>query len=126
MPELDISPSQSPTRAGLFGGVLRVMESARSVRPLRLRARHYHLSDTTIGGHSGYRDDVFPTRRAALAAARERAQWLAALTGLKVQALDEPGRYLLTTGRAYDAGRIIELEDCDDPDCLDLAYDSVI
>jgi hypothetical protein len=126
MPELGISPSHSPTRAGLFGGVLRVMESARSVRPLRLRARHYHLSDTTIGGHSGYRDDVFPTRRAALAAARERAQWLAALTGLKVQALDDPGRYLLTTGRAHDAGRIIELEDCDDPDCLDLAYDSVV
>jgi hypothetical protein len=124
--DLEISPIESPTRGGLFGGVLRVMESARAVRPVRLRARHYHLSDTTIGGHSGYRDDVFPTRREAMAAARERAQWVAALTGLKVQALDDPGRYLLTTGRAHDAGRIIELEDCEDPECLDLAYDSVL
>lgn len=102
------------------------METARSVSSPRLRARHYHLSDTTIGGHSGYRDDVFPTRREALSAARERALWLAALTGMQVQALDEPGRYLLTTGRAHDAGRIIELEDCDDPDCLEIAYDSVV
>lgn len=124
--QLDISPMESPTRGGLFGGVLRVMESARAVRPLRLRTRHYHLSDNTIGGHSSYRDDVFPTRREAMAAARERAQWVAALTGLKVQALDDPGRFLLTTGRAHDAGRIIELEDCDDPECLDLAYDSIV
>jgi hypothetical protein len=124
--DLEISPIESPTRAGLFGGVLRVMESARAVRPLRLRARHYHLSDTTIGGRSGYRDDVFPTRREAMAAARERAHWVAAMTGLKVQALDDPGRYLLTTGRAYDAGRIIELEDCEDPECLDLTYDPVL
>jgi hypothetical protein len=102
------------------------MESARSVRPLRLRARHYHLSDTTIGGHSSYRDDVFTTRREALSAARERARWLAAVNGLKVQALADPGRYLLTTGRPHDAGRIIELEDCDDPDCIDLAYDSIV
>jgi hypothetical protein len=102
------------------------METARSVRPLRLRARHYHLSDTTIGGPSGYRDDVFATRREALMAARERAQWLAALTGLRVQPLADPGRYLLTSGRVHDAGRIIELEECDDPDCLELAYDSVV
>jgi hypothetical protein len=124
--DLKMSPIESPTRGGLFGGVLRVMESARAVRPLRLRTRHYHLSDTTIGGHSGYRDDVFTTRREAMAAARERAQWIAALTGLEVQALDDPGRFLLTSGRAYDAGRIIELEDCDDPECLDLAYDSIL
>jgi hypothetical protein len=102
------------------------METALSVRPLRLRARHYHLSDTTIGGHSGYRDDVFFTRREALTAARERAQWLSALTGLQVQALADPGRYLLTTGRAHDAGRIIELEDCDDSACVELACDSVV
>jgi hypothetical protein len=126
MPELDISPTESPTRGGLFGGVLRVMETARSVRPPRLRARHYHLSDTTIGGPSGYRDDVFPNRREAVAAARDRALRLAALTGMHVQALADPGRYLLTTGRAHDAGRIIELEDCDDPDCLEVAYDPVV
>lgn len=96
-----------------------------STRSLRLRTRHYHLTDTTIGGPAGYRDDVFPRRRQALAAARERAQWLGALMGLKVQALADPGRYLLTTGRPHDPGRIIELEECDDRECLELEYGSI-
>jgi hypothetical protein len=101
------------------------LRSAPSVRPLRLRTRHYHLTDTTIGGPAGYRDDVFPRRRQALAAARERAEWLGALMGLKVQPLVDPGRYLLTTGRAHDPGRIIELEECDDQECLELEYGSI-
>jgi hypothetical protein len=42
-----------------------------------------------------------------------------------VHPLAEAGRYLLTTGRPRDAGRIIELEECDDPECLEIAYGSV-
>ena len=102
-----------------------VMGSNASWSPRPLRARHYHLTDTTIGGISGYRDDIFASRRQALEAARERADWLAAMTGWRVQPLADPGRYLLTTGRPHEAGRIIELEDCDDPECLEIAYGSV-
>jgi hypothetical protein len=103
----------------------RDMGSISQTRPLGVRGRHYHLSDTTIGGGFGYRDDIFPSRREALAAARERADWLGALTGCRVHPLAEAGRYLLTTGRPRDAGRIIELEECDDPECLEIAYGSV-
>jgi hypothetical protein len=93
--------------------------------PRRLRVRHYHLTDTTIGAISGYRDDIFASRRQALVAARERAEWIAALTGWRVQPLADPGRYLLTTGRPNEAGRIIELEECEDPECLEIAFGSV-
>jgi hypothetical protein len=36
------------------------------------------------------------------------------------------GRYLITTGRPHDAGRMIAVEECDDADCLELGYDSLV
>ena len=79
---------------------------------------HYHVMDNQVGDPAGYRDDLFASRRVAYAAARARAQWLAAVTGLRVEQLTGGARYLLTTGRAQDAGRTIEVEECDDPECL--------
>ena len=89
------------------------MELARSTRPLRLRARHFHLSSTTAGGTVCDRDEAFSTRTEAVAAAREHAEWLAATTGLRLQPLTKPECFLLTSGRPNDAGRIIEVEECD-------------
>jgi hypothetical protein len=82
-------------------------------------ARHYHLVDNRFGDPHGYRDEVFPSRRIAEAAARARAQWLAMVDGLRVEALSGRGRYLVTTGLSRDPGRMIEVEVCDEVECLE-------
>lgn len=45
--------------------------------------------------------------------------WLAALAGLRIVPLAGTGRYLLTTGRRGDPGRIIEIEECGETECLE-------
>jgi hypothetical protein len=86
------------------------------------RGHHYHVVQTAVGDPTDYRDDLFRTRRRALDAARSRAHWIAALAGCRVEALfGPPGRYLVTTGSPHDAGRLIAVENCDDPDCLEVA-----
>jgi hypothetical protein len=91
--------------------------------PARPRStRHYHVIENTIGKPLGYRDDVFPSRRRAEAQARSRAQWMAAMAGLDVEALTGSGRYLVTTRRSQDPGRLIEVEACDDRECFEVAY----
>jgi hypothetical protein len=44
---------------------------------------------------------------------------------MKVEALSGSGRWLVTTRRAGDAGRLIEVEACQDADCLEADYDSL-
>jgi hypothetical protein len=66
--------------------------------------RHYHVIENAVGEPHGYRDDVFRNRRRALIAAKERAEWLAAVAGLRVESLVGTGRYFITTGRPSDAG----------------------
>jgi hypothetical protein len=83
--------------------------------------RHYHVIENTIGKPLGYRDDVFPSRRLAEAQARTRAEWMAAMAGLSVEALTGSGRYLITTHRPQDPGRLIEVEACDDRECMEAA-----
>lgn len=41
------------------------------------------------------------------------------VVGLKVEPLGAAGRYLITSGRRTDAGRMIEIEECDEPLCLE-------
>ena len=83
------------------------------------RARHYHIIESAVGDPGGYRDDVFRNRRLAIDAARNRAQWLATVAGCRVEPLlGPPARYLITTGQPHDAGRMIAVEECDDPECL--------
>jgi hypothetical protein len=86
------------------------------------RRRHYHLVDSTAGNTAAYRDDLFPSRRKAEAAARERAKWIAALTSCRVEPLTGHGLYLVTTGRRQDPGRTIWVEQCDDETCLEVAF----
>jgi hypothetical protein len=69
--------------------------------------RHYHVIENAVGEAHGYRDEVFPSRRRALMAAKERAGWLAAVAGLRVESLVGTGRYFITTGRPGDAGRLM-------------------
>jgi hypothetical protein len=81
--------------------------------------RHYHLIENAVGDPHGYRDDVFLSHRRALQVARNRAHWLGAVAGCRVESLLGPaGRYLITTGRPHDAGRMIAIEECDDDQCL--------
>ncbi len=94
------------------------------IRPIsahggRRANRHYHVIENKIGDPLGYRDDVFKMRREADATARTRAAWLAAVTGLQLEALSGSGRYLVTARRAGDPGRLIEVESCEDPECLE-------
>jgi hypothetical protein len=91
----------------------------------RRPARHYHVIENRIGDPLGYRDDVFATRRQAAATARTRAEWLALVAGLHVEALSGSDRYLVTTRRAGDAGHLIEVEVCDEDGCLEAVYDSL-
>jgi hypothetical protein len=91
----------------------------------RRSARHYHVIENRIGDPLGYRDDVFTTRRQAAATARARAQWLALVAGLHVEALSGSGRYLVTTRRAGDPGHLIEVEVCEEGGCLEADYDSL-
>jgi hypothetical protein len=86
------------------------------------RRRHYHLVDSTAGNPTAYSDELFPRRREAVAAARERATWVAALTAGQVEPLTGHGRYLVTTGRRQDPGRTILVEQCDDQSCLEMAF----
>ena len=97
------------------------------VDPRQQRSRHYHLIENTVGSPQWYRDELFRSRRRALEAARTRAHWLAAIGGLRVESLIGPvGRYLITTGRPHDPGRMIAVEECDDVDCLEFGYDRVV
>ncbi|PZR87510.1 MAG: hypothetical protein DLM67_21915 [Candidatus Nephthysia bennettiae] len=65
------------------------------------------------------RDELFRSRREALNSTRARAEWLRTVVGLKVEPLGAAGRYLITSGRRTDAGRMIEIEECDEPLCLE-------
>jgi hypothetical protein len=47
---------------------------------------------------------------------------MAALAGLSVEALTGSGRYLISTRRPQDPGRLIEVEACDDRECFEAAY----
>jgi hypothetical protein len=85
----------------------------------RSGSRHYHLIDSELGNPNAYRDEVFPTRSQAVSVARDRVDWLAALAGLRIVPLAGTGRYLLTTGRRGDPGRIIEIEECGETECLE-------
>jgi hypothetical protein len=86
------------------------------------RLRHYHLIDYAVGEPLSYREDVFLRRREAERAARERAEWLAALKGLQVSAVMGTTRYLITSGHPGDAGRTIEIEECETAECLEVSY----
>jgi hypothetical protein len=44
---------------------------------------------------------------------------LKVVVGLHVEALGGAGRYLVTSGRPADPGRMIEVEECDEPQCLE-------
>jgi hypothetical protein len=94
--------------------------------PGRLRSsRHYHLLDTSLGTNPGYREEVFRSRKAATATARDRASWLAAAGGCRVEPVAGRDGYLITTGHRQDAGRVIEVEECHEPACLERGQDSV-
>jgi hypothetical protein len=88
--------------------------------------RHYHIIENAVAEPQGYRDDVFRSRRRALMAAKARAEWLAAVAGLRVESLVGTGRYFITTGRPGDAGRLITVEDCDETACLEAGYGSML
>jgi hypothetical protein len=91
------------------------------------RSRHYHVIENTVGHPQGYSDDLFRARREALEVARTRAHWQASMSGCRVETLlGHQGRYLITTGRSNDAGRMIAVEECEDGDCLEAAYDSMV
>jgi hypothetical protein len=79
---------------------------------------HYHLIDNTIGRPLNYRDDIFLTRREAEAAAKARADWLATSCGLHVERLTGLGRYYVSGHEPRAAGQVLEVEACDDPECL--------
>lgn len=83
---------------------------------------HYHLVDSSAGGHTRYREEIFETWTEARVAARERAVWLAGLSGWRVHPVAGKDGFLITSGRPYEAGRMIEVQDCDDPECLKRAY----
>jgi hypothetical protein len=94
-------------------------------KPMPLR--HYHVIENAVGDPNGYRDDLFHSRRHAVEAAKMRAHRLAAMAGSRVEPLmGPPGRYLVTTGEAHDAGRMMAVEPCDDPDCLEVEYRSML
>lgn len=89
-------------------------------------AKHYHVIEHSVGNPLSYRDDLFLSRCRAIQVARARAEWLAYVVGCGVETLVGPhGRYLVTTG-PYDAGRMIAVEDCDDEECMDQRYDSML
>ncbi len=91
----------------------------------RRLTRHYHVVENAVGQPQGYRDEMFRSRRRALASARERTEWLAAVAGLHVESLVGTGRYFITTGRQGDAGRLIAVEECES-DCLAVNHGSML
>ncbi|MBJ7598635.1 hypothetical protein [Candidatus Nephthysia bennettiae] len=102
-------------------------ETTEQIHGQRESSPHYHVIENAVGNPHGYRDDLFRSRRRAVEAARTRAHWLAAVAGCRVETLLGPvGRYLVTTGRSHDAGRMIAVEDCDDPACLEVSYNSML
>jgi hypothetical protein len=109
------------------GGMDETTRVLERVDPYQQRSRHYHVIENTVGNPQGYRDDMFRSRRRALEVARTRAHWLAAVGGSRVESLLGPvGRYLITTGRPHDPGRMIAVEECDDAECLELGNDSLV
>ena len=101
------------------------VEQAACARKRRSIARHYHVIESAMGQPEGYRDDVFSSRREAETSARERAEWLAVIAGLHVEPLLGGSRFLITTRRSQDAGRLIEVEECAESDCLERTYGSM-
>lgn len=81
------------------------------------RAHHHHVIESAIGDPQSYRDEPFRSRRRALEVARDRANWLTTVTGCRVDSVGAGARYLITTGRPQDAGRMIVVEECHDPQC---------
>ena len=82
------------------------------------RAHHHHVIESAIGDPQSYRDEPFRSRRRALEVAKDRANWLTTVAGCRVDSLGGAGgRYLITTGRPLDAGRMIVVEECHDPRC---------
>jgi hypothetical protein len=73
--------------------------------------------ESAIGDPQSYRDEPFRSRRRALEVARDRANWLNTVAGSRVDSLGAGERYLITTGRPHDAGRMIVVEGCYDPQC---------
>jgi hypothetical protein len=90
--------------------------------PTRAETVHYHLVDSTRAGQVGYHEEIFGSSGEALAAARDRAVWLADLSGWRVHSVTSRDGFLITSGRAHEAGRMIEVQECDDPECLEAAY----
>jgi hypothetical protein len=85
----------------------------------RRSTKHYHLIEQSVGNPLSHQDDLFLSRRRAIQAAKERAEWLAHLGDCRLEyLLGPPGRYLVTAG-AHDAGHMIVVEDCDDVGCVD-------
>ena len=82
------------------------------------RAHHHHVIESAIGDPQSYRDEPFRSRRRALEVARDRANWLNTVAGCRVDSLGgASARYLITTGRPHDAGRMIVVEECYDRQC---------
>jgi hypothetical protein len=75
-----------------------------------------------MGGQSGFREEIFGRFSEASVAAQERAVWLAGLYGWRVHPVTGRTGFLISSGRADEAGRMIEVQDCDDPQCLETAY----
>ncbi len=79
------------------------------------------MIEQSVGNPLSHQDDLFLSRRRAIQAAKERAEWLAHLGACRLESLlGPPGRYLVTAG-PHDAGHMIVVEDCDDVGCVDEA-----
>ncbi|PZR94799.1 MAG: hypothetical protein DLM67_12110 [Candidatus Nephthysia bennettiae] len=78
--------------------------------------------DSTRGSQIGYHEEIFGSSSEARVAARDRAVWLAGLSGWRVHTVSSGDGFLITSGRAHEAGRMIEVQECDHPACLEAAY----
>jgi hypothetical protein len=101
--------------------------SSISSLPLSGRAGqvHYHLVDSTAGSRPGYAEEIFENRMEADIAAFDRAAWLAGVFGWRVHHIAGEAGFLISSGRADEAGRMIGVQECDDPGCLEVAYGSL-
>lgn len=86
---------------------------------------HYHLVDSAAGNQPEYAEEIFESPVEAGVAARERAVWLAELAGWQVHSITSGLGFLISSGRAHEAGRMIEVQECDDPGCLEATYGSM-
>jgi hypothetical protein len=100
----------------------RTSSVAPRLAPARPDSVHYHLVDSTRGSQLGYHEEIFGVKSEAVAAARDRAVWLAGLSGWRMHSVTGRAGFLISSGRAQDAGRMIEVQECDDPACLEAAY----